>query len=229
MGAAQIGDDPFLDIRTRPVRSHEAIFDSADEAPVTVAALERARVTHHLRAISRSLRLHGLRAFADRALAVAVAERPNAEEVRRLLTIVERTGLTRLGAGVGVVGEERAAGRGLGLAARASGVAEDVRQADPAYSELDFRPVTHPGGDARARLCQRIAEARQSLQLAERAAERVRDPGPPVEDPRLPAATVAGTLEEVLIGAEWGDAVTTIDSFDIVMGLPAPYGVTAAA
>ena len=229
VGAAQIGDDPFLDSRTRPVRTHEAVFDRAVEAPVTVAALERARVSHHLRAISRTLRLHGLGAFADRALAVAVDERPNVDEVRRLLTIVERTGLTRVGAGVGVVGEERAAGRGLGLAARASGVADDARQADPAYAELDFRPVTHRGGDARARLCQRIGEARQSLRLAEDAGERVRYPGPPVEDPRLSAAIVADTLEEVLIGAEWGDAVTTIDSFDIVMGLPASHGVTAAA
>lgn len=227
LGTVEVREDPFLGSGTPPVPPLGLLFEEARAEPVAVAALERGRVSHHLRAVSRTLRLHGLHALAARVLAVALAPRRSDQEVLRLLRTVERSGVARLGAGVGVLPAERAVGRALGVAARASGVAEDAREADPAYVELGFRPVTHAGGDARARLCQRIAEIRQSLRLVEQAGERVREPGPQVEDPRLPAATVGETLEEVLLGAEWGDAVTTIDSFDVVMGLPKTSGVVA--
>ena len=229
VGAVKVREDLFLDSGTRPVPPLALAFEKARTEPVAVAALERARVSHHLRAVSRTLRLHGLHAMAARVLAVAVAAWPSDREVVRLLRTVEHSGVGRVSAGVGVLPTERAAGRALGLAARASGAAEDARQADPAYLQLGFRPVTHTGGDARARLCQRIAEIRQSLRLVEQAGERVREPGPPVEDPRLPAATAGETLERLLLGAEWGDAVTTIDSFDVVMGLPTTSGVVAEA
>ena len=227
VGTIKVQEDPFLGSGTPPVPPHGLVFEKARAEPVAVAALERARVSHHLRAVSRTLRLHGLSALAARVLAVAVSGCPSEQEVLRLLRTVERTGLARVGAGVGVLPAERAAGRALGLAARASGVAEDARKLDPAYVDLGFRPVTHAGGDACARLCQRIAEIRQSLRLVEQGGERMREPGPQVEDPRLPAATVGETLEEVLLGAEWGDAVTTIDSFDVVMGLANASGVVA--
>ena len=229
VGAVEVHQDPFPGSVTSPVPPHGLLFEKARAEPVAVAALERGRVSHHLRAVSRTLRLHGLHALAERVLGVAVAPRRSDQDILRLLGAVERTGVARVGAGVGVLPAERAAGRGLGLAARASGVAEDAREADPAYVELGFRPVTHAGGDACARLCQRIAEIRQALRLVEQAGERVREPGPPVEDPRLPAAAAGETLEEILLGAEWGDAVTTIDSFDIVMGLPHTSGVGAEA
>ena len=227
LGAVKVHQDPFLGSGTSPVPPHGLLFEKAHAEPVAVAALERGRLSHHLRAVSRTLRLHGLHALARRVLAVAVASRRSDQEVLRLLRTVERTGVARVGAGVGVLPAERAAGGALGLAARASGVTEDAREADPAYVELGFRPVMHPGGDARARLCQRIAEIRQSLRLVDQAGERIREPGPLVEDPRLPAATVGETLEELLLGAEWGDAVTTIDSFDVVMGLPNACAVVA--
>ena len=220
VGAAQVLDDPFLENETAPFDIHAAAFDRALDGPVPVAALEHARAAHHLRAISRTLRLQGLHALANRVLAAAVSPQRSSRDLRRLLTAVERTGLPRVGAGVGVLSRDAVTGSGLGLAARSSGLAEDAREADPAYAGLGFRPLTQSGGDARARLRQRIAETLQSRRLAEEAGERVREAGPPLEDPRLPAARVKDVVEHLLVGAEWGDAVTTIDSFDIVMGLP---------
>ena len=229
LGAVEVREDPFLDSRMPHASPTGLLFEEARAEPVAVATLERGRVSHHLRAVSRTLRLHGLHALAARVLAVAVAPRWSDQEILRLLRTVERTGLARVGAGVGVVPTERAVDRALGLAARASGVPEDAREADAAYAHLGFRPVTQAGGDARARLRQRVAEIRQSLRLVEQADGRMREPGPQVEDPRLPAATVSEIVEEVLLGMEWGDAVTTIDSFDIVMGLPKNSGVVAEA
>lgn len=227
VGAVEVHKDPFLDGGPPVVAPHCVVFEKARSEPVTVAALERARVAHHLRAMSRTLRLHGLDALARRVLTAATARDPGEAEVQRLLRAVHRTWLPRVGAGVGVLVEERAGG--LGLAARASGLAQDARDADPAYRDLAFRPVTQSGGDVRARLCQRVAEVRQSLRLVVQAGDRVREPGPPLEDPRVSATSVAKALEAILPGAEWGDAVTTIDSFDIVMGLPAPAVTKAAA
>ena len=229
VGEAQVLADPFLDSGTAPGAPHAAAFDHALDGPVPVATLEEARAAHHLRAISRTLRLQGLHALADRVLSAAFSPRPNFRELRRLLAVVERTGLPRVGAGVGVLSRDAATGSGLGLAARGSGVAEDAREADPAYAGLGFRPLTQSGGDARARLRQRIAETLQSLRLADEAGERVREPGALLEDPRLPAARVQDVLEQLLVGAEWGDVVTTIDSFDIVMGLPLARSTSAEA
>ena len=228
VGAAQVEADPFLGEGPAPAVGPAALFDGARAGPVGVAALEHARAAHHLRAISRTLRLHGLDALARRVLSAAIEPGASPGELRRVMAAVERTGLARVGAGVGVL--PRDAAGGLGLAARASGVASDARGEDPAYDGLGFQPITQPGGDARARLHQRLAETRQSLRLAEEAGQRVREPGPPLEDPRLAAARVGATLEELLVGAEWGDAVTIVDSFDIAMGLPpAPEAATAAA
>lgn len=229
VGAAQVQPDPFLESGMPPVAVHAAAFDAARRRPVPMATLEHVRAEHHLRAISRTLRLQGLDALARRVLSVAVMPGRRGRELQRVLGAVERTGLLRVGAGVGVLSTDAAIAGDLGVAARASGIAEDAREADPAYAGLGFRPLTQSGGDARARLCQRITETLQSLRLAEEAGERMREPGPPLEDPRLPAARVAETLQWLLVGAEWGDAVTTIDSFDIVMGLPAASDASAEA
>ncbi len=220
--------DPFLaDSADPPRRTHT--FDRARTDAVGLAELERARVSHHLRALSRSLRTQGLGALATRVLGAAVAERPPTDAVRRLLVTVERTGLGRAGAGVGILTEASVVGRGLGLLARASGAAQDARDDDPAYAGLAFQPITQVAGDARARLLQRIAEIRQSLSLAERAGDRVRQPGPALEDPRVGATAVSELLGDLLVGAEWGDAVTTIVSLDLAMGRRPPAAVGAEA
>jgi Ni,Fe-hydrogenase III large subunit len=52
-----------------------------------------------------------------------------------------------------------------GPAARASGIAGDLRTDDPAYRALGFAPVVREGGDALARLEVRLAEIEQSLDL----------------------------------------------------------------
>ncbi|MDP8954464.1 MAG: hypothetical protein M3N37_06020 [Actinomycetota bacterium] len=110
-----------------------------------------------------------------------------------------------------------------GPVARAGGVAIDARTDDPAYACLDFEPVVHHGGDARARLRQRVAEAAQALALAERAGDALRSPGPPVEGPRgplapgrtMPSSSLIDLLPTLLDGQEWGDAVTTVASLDL--------------
>ena len=69
---------------------------------------------------------------------------------------------------VGVVGREDVERLGtVGPAARAAGVARDVRSASPrlAYDGFEPRTPERPEGDVRARLEQRVLELRQSLDL----------------------------------------------------------------
>ncbi len=144
-------------------------------------------------------------------------------------------------AGVGVLAAERIVCRGLGSVARASGVVEDARLDDGAYRALGFEPIVQRGegvGDARARWRQRLAEVQQSLALMQRAgASRTGGTGV-VEGPRgmlsvRSSGVAAGRREqaevaeldsegellsllpELLRGAEWGDAVTTVVSLDL--------------
>ena len=71
--------------------------------------------------------------------------------------------------GVGLIPANHLEGTATGPVARASGVGQDERATDPAYVGLGFEPIVHDGGDARARIAQRLAEACQALQLAGRA------------------------------------------------------------
>lgn len=210
-----------------------------EEQPVLVAALERARARHHLRWLAYALRAHGLCALGRRALAVAVAigrGDPAADaDAEALLVRVERllrgyASLSWATRGVGRLSPGQTAGKGCGPVARACGLAEDARAADPAYQALGFvtlvQPVTDDTGDARARWRQRIGETRQSLDLARRAGRRrAGEEGAPVEgvrgrvasgpDTREPSATLLALLPDLLRGLEWGDAVTTIVSLDV--------------
>ena len=54
---------------------------------------------------------------------------------------------------------------------RASGVAYDVRRADPysIYDRFDFKVITQPEGDTYARYLVRLAEIHQSLRILEQA------------------------------------------------------------
>ncbi len=75
-------------------------------------------------------------------------------------------------AGVGVLSREDALAYGVvGPAARASGVAADVRQDTPyaAYADLGFKIVTAAEGDVQARLVVRALEMLESVRLIERA------------------------------------------------------------
>lgn len=234
-----VGDNPFLGGLHGPAPGalDTAVFVEALDGPQPVAILEVARARHHLRWAARALRLHGLEADARRLLALARSlapepGRPAAELARRagqqhrptVDALVRRLRrhrtLSWATRRVGVVAPEQVSG---GPVARASGVGVDARLDDPAYDGIDFSPVVHHGGDAHARLCQRLAEAVQALELAERTGSRLRHPGPPVEGPRGPLATgepfpsiaLVGLLPRLLVGQEWGDAMTTVASLDL--------------
>lgn len=104
---------------------------------------------------------------------------------------------------------------------RAAGLARDLRREDPAYRELGFEPVTHQGGDAWARLRQRLAEAEQALELARLGEgiwlrrERVETPWGELSASHSTAASLLALLPGLLAGLEWGDAVTTVVSLDL--------------
>lgn len=202
----------------------DPVFLRALAEPVPLAALERARARHHLRWLAGMLRFHGLHALAGRALALAEAALVGAAAVRALGRLLERTlALGWATRGVGIVPPEQLRGQPLGPVARAAGLAEDARSVDPAYRALGFTPVTHREGDAHARWRQRLAEAAQALELAERAGDRLLAGGEGVvEAPRgrltAGGATASPLLEllpALLAGQEWGDAMATVVSLDL--------------
>lgn len=210
-GAPDGGRDPF----------HRAL-----EEPVPVAELELARGRHHLRWLSRTLRLHGLPALALRVLALARRIGPgDAEAVEQLRRKLERShSLAWATAGMAVVPAGALPRAPGGPAARASGIDADARLDDPAYARLGFEPVTHDGGDARARWRQRLAEATQALEVAGQAGDRTLEPRGRVESPqgelRIDASPSAGLLPlvpDLLAGREWGEAVGLVHDLDVDM------------
>ena len=210
------------------------VFVDALAHPAPVAALEVARARHHLRWAASAVRLHGLHAVARRLS--DVAEHITDDDARSVRALVRHLGrrrsLAAAMAGIGVVRGDDTLG---GPVARASGAGGDGRCADPAYAGLGFEPVRHEDGDAWARFRQRLAEAVQALEIAQRARGRMRPPGEPVEGPRgplraagrLPSAGLVDLLPRLLDGQEWGDAMTTVVSLDVDME-EAASGVEAA-
>ncbi len=102
--------------------------------------------------------------------------------------------------GVGVLTPEQAIGHSVsGPMLRASGVAWDVRKADPyaAYDKVDFDIAVGRHGDVYDRFVVRLAEMRQAVRILEQAVEMI--PGGPVHA-RLGAATVQ----------PWGQAVAPL-------------------
>ena len=80
--------------------------------------------------------------------------------------------------GVGVLTREDAVRLGVvGPNLRASGVAYDVREADPyeAYPDLDFHVVTREEGDCAARMWVRVDEIRESMRLVREALSKIPD------------------------------------------------------
>lgn len=78
--------------------------------------------------------------------------------------------------GVGVISAEEAINYSMsGPPLRGSGVAYDVRRADPysVYDKLDWQVVTFPDGDTLARFLVRTYEIRQSLSMVEQALDMI--------------------------------------------------------
>jgi hypothetical protein len=223
---ASVNENPFMrragDPAIGPLDS--VLFIDALAHPVPVAALELGRARHHLRWAASAVRLHGLHPEARRL--AFMAEGLTVDDARSLRTFASRLGRRRsLASAMEGIGVLRGGDAGSGPVARASGAGEDGRSADPAYAGLGFEPVGHQEGDAWARFRQRLAEAVQAVEIAGRSSGRMREPGGPVEGPRgplrgagrLPSAGLVDLLPGLLVGQEWGDAMTTVVSLDIDM------------
>jgi hypothetical protein len=143
-------------------------------------------------------------------------------------------------AGLAIVDEGRCRESGArGPIARAAGVEDDARAADPAYRALGFAPVTRSAGDARARAELRIEEALGSLALARAALQAMELPASDsteLEGPRGPfAVTTSGPsgaaallaagaapaqelAEQAAAGHELARALVAVASFDLTPG-----------
>ena len=199
-------------------------FSDALHVPVRVSMLELERARSHLRSIASTLVAHQLGSLARRVLFLARRVRPgDDDEVERLQRVLRRSQILGWAtSGVGHIAADRLEGTAAGPILRASGIAQDERTDDPAYRGLGFEPIVHEGSDARARLAQRLAEARHSLELAGRAGDINHDPESPLESPRgrlaagdLPAQRILPLIPALLAGMEWGDAVSTVVSLDL--------------
>lgn len=224
--SASVGDNPFTrwpgDAPLGPFDT--GVFFDAIAEPVPIAVLEVARARHHLRWVSDALWLHGLPARGRRL--ATLAERVGPQDAELVADVARRLGrdrgLASVMRGLGVV-ERGRHDPAPGVVARAAKLAEDARLGDEAYRPLGFQAVTHEEGDAWARFRQRLDEASQALALAARARERIRPPGPGVEGPRgalgtgapTPSRQLLGILPDLLVGQEWGDALTVITSLDV--------------
>lgn len=136
--------------------------------------------------------------------------------------------------GVGVLTAEQAMAYSVsGPILRASGVAWDVRKADPyaAYDKVDFDIAVGTRGDVYDRFAVRMAELRQSLRILEQCRDMI--PSGPVHA-RLTAATVTpawnGPSAPLALRPPEGEAYARIESprgelgFYIVSdGGPAPF------
>ena len=141
--------------------------------------------------------------------------------------------------GAGTVPAETAAALGaLGVAARASGIAVDLRADRPyaAYGDLGVDVVTAAGGDAAARFHVRAQEAHETLRLLREVLARI-PAGPAAVDvcelpsPR-PGATALGAAEGPR-GASWvwlrAGADGTIDRLRLRSASFANWPVVAAS
>ena len=164
--------------------------DASTPAAARAAALERERLASHLGWIAGLARQSGLmwleRRVGAQLAGLRVADKDavarRAPAIRALAKRVSRTPLLRDRlANIGRI-EPIAASKPGGPVARAAGDAPDARTHDKAYAALDFQPLSQTGGDAWARLVQRLAEIDQSLDLIARAGA-IALPAPPVPLP----------------------------------------------
>jgi hypothetical protein len=224
---ATLGDNPFVE---DPAIDVDPIFLRALAESVPVAQLELARARHLLGWLGDALRVQGLTALGQRALALALAtdlRTTDGPVVNRLLSAVRLSGVLMWSlTDADDLGPEATCGVGLGPVARVAGHHEDARLLDPAYGELGFRPVVGAGGGTRSRWRQRMAELTQAMDLAAVAGERrtrsremVEGPrGPLVEGAAFPSAAALGLVPMLVAGLEWGDAVAALVGLDLAMG-----------
>jgi hypothetical protein len=191
--------------------------------PVTVAALERARLVSHLAWMADVLPLLGLAALGAAARRL-LAGPPDAAGLARLIRRAERAGVRRLTQGLGTIGRDAVERHGLrGPIARAAGVADDARSGDPDYADAGFAPVLEEAGDAWARWQVRARESLAAARLIAAAGDR-RTTTPEAPRGRLmraadtspaPSRPALDLLPDLLTGREWAEAVTIVASLDL--------------
>ena len=161
------------ELACRALEAAAGITIDPKETAGRTAALERERIASHLGWLAGLARQIGLSRLEHRATALQLGLRAAAAEdiarqapaVRRFLNRVPRIFLLRDKLRqIGPISATDATSLG-GPVARASGVSTDARSNAPAYAALGFAIHTETGGDAWARLLQRLAEIGQSLDL----------------------------------------------------------------
>lgn len=169
------------ELACRALEAATGVAPLPERGTARAAALERARIASHLNWLAGLARQAGLVALERRIGALHQRLRRAdaadcaraAPALRALGARVRRTPLLRDRlAGVGQI-KDRSVAEAGGPVARAAGYAVDARADDPAYATLNFKVIagkdTGTGGDAWTRLCQRLAEIDQSLDLIARA------------------------------------------------------------
>jgi hypothetical protein len=231
----------------------ERVAGSAQAPPAParrVAAVETERALSHSVWLARFARLIGWLDAAERLEAglkpLVAAQRSflRDEEVELgdsgdlaavLDSLLGSRRLARRTAGIAVVTARTCRAYGVGgPTARAAGLGDDARAADPAYRALDFTPVTRARGDAHSRVEVRAEEALASLALAysataagavpagEGAVEGPRGPltmsgAGPGAAPGPPSAG-GGTVDlaaAAAVGHELARALVAVASFDL--------------
>jgi hypothetical protein len=220
-----------------PLAHGNSIFHRALRTSVLMRDLELARARSHLYWLSDAVAVAGPSSLSEKTLRLAQRVSPgDGDAIRALERSLRRLGFfgwsTR---GVGVV--KAAALEGItGPVARASGSPIDARREESAYQRLGFEPLMQDGGDTAARWIQRVREAAQALDLAERAGDERTGGLAPVESPRGslidgggPSRAIASLVPGLVAGMEWGDAVTTVVSLDLDMSDAQLLGDVASA
>lgn len=187
--------------------------------PGTIAQSERLLAARHLRCVARLLVVLQLMPQAERCRRMACAvEHGEAVSLADLRKALLRSGaFAAIPAGLGQLDAGVAQALG-GSALRAAAGAIDARQHQPAYQALDFHPVAQLTGDVRARLCQWLDEADQSLALAARAGSALVEGTLQVDRDIANGTAPAdrkGIFNGLLAGLEWNEAMLVINSFDV--------------
>jgi hypothetical protein len=202
-----------------------SIFHRALTEQVAVPDLELARARSHLHWLSDAMAVAGSPSLSERILRLAQRVAPgDGDHIRALERTLRRRGFlgwsTR---GVGILKADALKGVS-GPVARASGIPVDARLEEPSYQLLGFEPVLHEGADAAARWLQRIREAAQALDLADRSGDARTGAAGITESPRGvltehggSSHAIARLVPSLLAGMEWGDAVAAVVSLDLDM------------
>ncbi|MGM0982089.1 MAG: heavy metal-binding domain-containing protein [Pseudomonadota bacterium] len=156
----------------RAIEQAAGLEEDPATARARAGALERERIASHLGWLAQMGRQLGFAWLTRRATTLQLETRCATREpllalrpaLRALTVRLKRTPLLK--ARLKGIGTMPGGSHDMrGPVARAAGSAEDVRQTDTIYGELGFEIRTGEGGDAWARLRQRLAEISASLDL----------------------------------------------------------------